>query len=310
MSKNIREYSPENKHYLYRHVRLDKNEPFYIGIGTKPSSKNYSSSKTEYARAYTKFAKSVFWNKIVAKTDYKVEILFESDDYELIKSKEIEFIKLYGKKSINKGTLVNLTNGGEGLLGFSPSIETRDKIGKSNSKKIRTEAQKELLRNYQKGKKHSQKTIDKRTISLLKRGNSFKGKNHPNSIEIFQYNLNGDFIKKWDCCADIDKVLKISHTSIFSCLLSKNKITNGYFWSKEFIGKNINIIIPKGTRLPIIREDLSGNIIHYNSLKEAAFSLKNESNLTVNSISTKISNVIHTKDLYLNYKWYFNISKW
>lgn len=23
------------KHYLYRHIRLDKNEPFYIGIGTK-----------------------------------------------------------------------------------------------------------------------------------------------------------------------------------------------------------------------------------------------------------------------------------
>lgn len=22
------------KHYLYRHIRLDKNEPFYIGIGT------------------------------------------------------------------------------------------------------------------------------------------------------------------------------------------------------------------------------------------------------------------------------------
>jgi hypothetical protein len=23
------------QHYLYRHVRLDNNEPFYIGIGTK-----------------------------------------------------------------------------------------------------------------------------------------------------------------------------------------------------------------------------------------------------------------------------------
>ena len=22
-------------HYLYRHIRVDKNEPFYIGIGTK-----------------------------------------------------------------------------------------------------------------------------------------------------------------------------------------------------------------------------------------------------------------------------------
>ena len=27
------------KYYLYRHIRLDKNEPFYIGIGTKKESK-------------------------------------------------------------------------------------------------------------------------------------------------------------------------------------------------------------------------------------------------------------------------------
>lgn len=28
---------PEGKYYLYRHIRLDKNQPFYIGIGTKPN---------------------------------------------------------------------------------------------------------------------------------------------------------------------------------------------------------------------------------------------------------------------------------
>ena len=29
----IEEYS-QGKHYLYRHIRLDTNQPFYIGIGT------------------------------------------------------------------------------------------------------------------------------------------------------------------------------------------------------------------------------------------------------------------------------------
>lgn len=28
------------KYYLYRHIRLDKNEPFYIGIGTKGNKIN------------------------------------------------------------------------------------------------------------------------------------------------------------------------------------------------------------------------------------------------------------------------------
>lgn len=40
----------ENKYYLYRHIRPDKNEPFYIGVGTfKPNTKNY---KAEHYRAY------------------------------------------------------------------------------------------------------------------------------------------------------------------------------------------------------------------------------------------------------------------
>ena len=37
----------EGKYYLYRHIREDKNEVFYIGIGTK-------NSKVEYKRAFAK----------------------------------------------------------------------------------------------------------------------------------------------------------------------------------------------------------------------------------------------------------------
>lgn len=310
MAKSIRDFPIENKHYLYRHIRLDKNEPFYIGIGTKPISKNYMSSKTEYARAYVKSAKSSFWNKVVSKTDYRVDILLESNDYEFIKEKEKEFIKLYGKKSLNKGSLVNLTDGGEGFTGFIPSKETRQKIRIANSKRIVTEAQKELLRNYQKGVKQSEETIKKKTISLLKRGDSFKGVNHPNSIPVFQYNLYGDFIKKWNCCLDIQKELKIYHTSILSCLASKNKITNGYFWSKEFLGEKISIFIPKGTRLPVIMEDSEGVITNFNTMKDAVFYIKSVENFSIDNIYSKISKSLHNKSLYLNYKWYFNISKW
>ena len=38
-------------HYLYRHIRLDKNEPFYIGIGTKKENTKFNSIKSEYSRA-------------------------------------------------------------------------------------------------------------------------------------------------------------------------------------------------------------------------------------------------------------------
>jgi hypothetical protein len=94
--------------YVYRHIRLDKNEPFYIGIG---------SDKYHY-RAYDKERRNHIWKKIVAKTEYEVEILFDNIERIEACKKEIEFINLYGKKYNNTGTLSNLTDGGDGSIGI------------------------------------------------------------------------------------------------------------------------------------------------------------------------------------------------
>ena len=71
--------------YVYRHIRIDKNEPFYIGIG----------SDMTYKRAREKSRRSNLWNKIIAKSDYHVEILLDDITFDEAKLKEIEFIKLY-----------------------------------------------------------------------------------------------------------------------------------------------------------------------------------------------------------------------
>ena len=115
------------KYYLYRHIRLDTNQPFYIGIGTK--FEFYSkSNKKYYSRAFATSKRGNIWNKIVNKTLYEVEIMLESDDYQFIKQKEIEFIKLYGRKNLGTGCLSNLTNGGEGTLGSKPKIKMKNPI--------------------------------------------------------------------------------------------------------------------------------------------------------------------------------------
>ena len=54
--------------YVYRHIRLDKNEPFYIGIGTD----------LNYKRAYSKHSRNIYWQRVVNKTKYEVEILFDN----------------------------------------------------------------------------------------------------------------------------------------------------------------------------------------------------------------------------------------
>ena len=103
--------------YLYRHIRLDINQPFYIGIGGLNKFDNYK-------RAFSKNSRNVYWKKIVSKTNYCVEIVYESDDINTILDKEKEFIKLYGRKDLKTGTLANQTDGGHGTFNIIVSKET------------------------------------------------------------------------------------------------------------------------------------------------------------------------------------------
>ncbi len=134
--------------YLYRHIRLDKNIPFYIGIGID----------SNYYRANSKKSRNDHWNKIANKTDYEVEILFEHDDYNFIKEKEIEFIKLHGRSDLKLGTLCNLTDGGDGCLGLVHSDESKLKMSIPNKGKIISEEQKRKVSEFHKGKFVSKET--------------------------------------------------------------------------------------------------------------------------------------------------------
>ncbi len=112
--------------YLYRHIRLDKNEVFYIGIG----------SDSNYKRANSIKQRNNHWKYIINNSKYKVDIILDNLTWEEACIKEKEFISIYGRKDLGKGSLVNFTDGGEGAYGRILSIETRNKIslGISNEK--------------------------------------------------------------------------------------------------------------------------------------------------------------------------------
>lgn len=108
----------DGAYYVYRHIRPDKNEVFYVGIGKKPTYKHsHKCLSTDYTRARTKYNRNKIWNNIVDKNQgkYEIEIILESDNYTFIKKKEIELIALYGRISTKTGTLANLTAGGDGV---------------------------------------------------------------------------------------------------------------------------------------------------------------------------------------------------
>jgi len=176
--------------YVYRHIRLDKNEPFYIGIG----------SDETYKRAYKTKGRSKYWENISI-NGYEVEILMDNITWEDACKKEVEFISMYGRKDLGQGTLVNLTNGGDGSPGVIVSEKTRsyhkvNNKGKSNpfygkkhneetilklklnrQNSIMPESTKEKISKTLKGRKFSKETIEKMKSAQL-------GEKNPNAKKI------------------------------------------------------------------------------------------------------------------------------
>jgi hypothetical protein len=135
--------------YVYRHIRLDKNQPFYIGIG--------SDNKFKRANATYKGDRNNIWYKIAAKSKYEVEILFNDLSWEQACEKEKEFIKLYGRKDLGTGVLANMTDGGEGVVGATHK-RTKESIKKqSDTMKKRMQEDPEFkamhINNLRKGSK-------------------------------------------------------------------------------------------------------------------------------------------------------------
>jgi hypothetical protein len=104
---------------VYRHLHED-GTVFYIGIGRHKK------------RAYTTDRRSPIWKYAVDKYGLKVEVLHENISWEEACEIEQELIKQYGRKAFNEGTLVNLTEGGDGRLGLKASEETKRKMSESH----------------------------------------------------------------------------------------------------------------------------------------------------------------------------------
>ena len=209
------------KYYVYRWIRLDKNEPFYIGIGTK--TKNDIEYGT-FTRAAADKKNNTIWKGIKDKTSTLIQIVLESDDYEFIKSKEKEFINLYGRIDLGTGCLANMTDGGEGTLGVIVSENSRKLRGINAKNRIRCKDSYTKMVNTRKENNFMQTKETKDKISMTK------------SMPVIQWSLKGDYIKRWDSATLAAKKLNISKGSISQCACITNAkvyTSGGYIWSYD-----------------------------------------------------------------------------
>lgn len=220
------------KHYLYRHIRLDDNSVFYVGIGTKPKN-TFSTIESIYPRAYEK-RRNKFWNRIVAKTDYRIDIMLESDDHDFIKQKEIYFIALYGRRDLKKGTLCNLTDGGEGMIGLVFTDEHKRRLSESN-----------------KGRKTSDETKLRQSLShkgILwsdEKKEAFKpyikwGQDHPSARTLLSLNT-GIF---YYTVVEASRVYSINLNTLNNMLSGHRRNTTDLIYA-DFLEDGIYPIIPK-----------------------------------------------------------------
>jgi hypothetical protein len=172
---------------VYRHRRLDTNEVFYVGIG-----------KHRY-RARSTHNRNKWWRSITNKVNYNVEIVWEGDCYEEAKELECLLIKEYGRKDMKCGTLVNLTDGGEGSKGFKHSEYSKGLISKNNARV-----------GYWKGKKRE------------------VGCRQPKPI--IQIDLSGVIIKEWNSIDEASKSLSIKDSNISLVCKGKRNTAGGFTW--------------------------------------------------------------------------------
>jgi len=216
-------------YYLYRHIRLDKNEPFYIGVGHIDLEKS-----SYYKRAHSKVHRNTYWKNIVKSTNYIVEIIYQTDSKEIAFRKEIEFISLYGRKDLGLGTLCNMTNGGEGTtchnkewtLNQSKRMQgnsRRKDIPHSEDIKIKiTQAVKDFYKTS-KGIEERKRRSERAKIANKKGRPS-------NKIKVMQLDLDGTVIKIWDSSKEAAEELKTHSTSITKCCKQKCNTVKNYKW--------------------------------------------------------------------------------
>ena len=206
--------------YIYRHIRLDTNQPFYIGIG----------SDNTYKRAYDKKRPNPYWNNIINNTDYEVEILLDGLTWEKACEKEIEFISLYGRKNINTGILANMTDGGEGAKGLKVSDEYKQMLSIRNignnyvanrkNYKVTDETKKKISEAFRGekhpryGKKKSKEEINKAILS----------KNCKKFYVLENGNIIDEFLSQTECAEKYN----VHRTAINQCLKGKRNKAGNY----------------------------------------------------------------------------------
>ena len=159
----VRRPITDEKFYVYVHSRRSNGEPFYVGKGNGD-------------RACRRSNRSAHWKAVVAKADgFYTTMLAENLSEEFSLLLEREAIDKYRRLGV---TLINKTDGGDGISGLVHTPETRAKMSRSKTgvpMSPRTPEQKAAMSIAVTGYKHSAATRAKMSAAKKGRPSNRKG---------------------------------------------------------------------------------------------------------------------------------------
>lgn len=212
--------------YIYKHIRKDTNEVFYIGIGKTKRRINSTANRNQY------------WHNIVNKVGFDFEIIEDNLDWEIACEREKYWISFYGRIDNKTGTLVNMTDGGDGVFNISQESKIQMSLAKKgkilsdeHKKNIGVAVKNRWLDETQRNKmmrgsgwNHSEET--KQKISEMKKGKPTWSKGKTHSEEHRRKNSEskiGKTFKKVECihCGRFVAISKINLWHNDNCKLKK-----------------------------------------------------------------------------------------
>ena len=182
------------------------NSKVYIGV-----TNNYTKRMREHKGTYnnyliSKAIKKHGWN------NFNSQILLETEDAEFAyKVAESSFIQQYQSNNPEKG--YNLTEGGQGTLGFSPTPETRQRMReKKLGKKLTTEHIQKISKSAL-GRTFTKETKNK-ISNKLKGNKNFQGKTFTDEVKQI---LSEHKAKDWQLLSPNNEIINI-HNMIKFCI--------------------------------------------------------------------------------------------